>query len=492
MNNTRDSKNITNGANQGSIVKQGVVLPIEHDSDPNLIYVHFGDKTANIDDRLDSGIWCHNMLNNYVRYKDILNNPVSYGSHTPILPYTPVMVTMGSLGAGIPMITGFAPTNTNTPDPENRNELHVVSETPKGSIIAIDDKAGNIQLLYEKGNSSIVMGNQAIALEVTKGETSGKTGDTGIFISRGSIEFKLRDSTMKFDETGFSIGFDDSGSYVKINKKGIELHGEDFNKLTSKEQVTVKGSKMTLQGTKDASLSGNQVKVGGKQLTNITGAQIDIRSVFTVQLTGLHVGLRGFAMIREVSPIKESVHPMFDTKLVGISAITAVSHAVLAPAVSIGATTIMRDGIVLSNMGLGLSTATALTTSTLATAEALHEAFVITFTLMLTKVAPVSAANKILADLIAGTSEPAQEPSGFVSNAKDKKDKKTYGTVAATKYAAKKTLMEKYSTVSNLVAASKTALLNANTDSGGSSFTSLASVGSGTNYGSSLSSIIRT
>jgi len=445
---------------KGSIIKQGIVLPVEHSSDPNLIFVHFGDRTASPNAQLEDGVWCHNMIDNFVRYRDITNNPISYGSHTPLLPYTPVMVLMSDGGAGTNLIIGFAPTNTNTPDPENRSELHLVAQSPKGSQIAIDDKTGNIQMLYDKGNTAFVMGNQAISLEVTKGQKSGKTGDTGIHISKGSIEFRLRDSTMKFDETGLTVSFDDGGSYAKINKKGIEFHGEDYVKLTSKEQLSLKGSKLNLQGTKDASLSASQLKIGGKQLTNITGAQIDIRSMFTIQLTSLHVGLRALAMIRNVSPIKENLHPMFVTTGTSIHATAASANiSELAPTISMGATTIAQDGIVLSNMGVGASLAAAATSSTMAAAEGLHTAFIAAFTLFLNKNVAMSAASKVLADTIAGTSEPAMDPSGNAGNARNKKDTKTYASVTATKFIAKNTVMEKYTIAPNLAANSRTALL---------------------------------
>lgn len=446
--------------NTGAIIKQGIVLPVEHPTDPNLVLVHFGDRTASQNGQLEGGVWCHNMISGFVRYRDIMNNPISYGAYTPIQAYTPVMVLLGDGGAGVNLIIGFAPTNTGTPDIENRNELHVLGQSPKGSYVAIDDKTGNIQLLYEKGNTSLVMGNQAIALEVTKGDKSGKTGDTGIHINKGSIEFRLRDSVMKFDETGLSVSFDDGGSYFKVTKQGAELHGEDFVKLTSKEQMSLKGSKMTLQGTKDASLSAAQLKIGGKQLTNITGAQIDIRSMFTIQLTSLHVGLRAFAMIREVAPIKEGVYPAFETTATTISATAAAANrSVLSPSIAMGASVIAQDGLVLSNMGIGSSVATSATSGTFATAEGMHTAFMVAFSAFLLKVSPITATQKILADILPGTSEPAQDPTGNTNNARNKKDKKTYASVASSKFMANETVMKRYSVVPRLVSKSRTATM---------------------------------
>ena len=456
--------------NHGAVLKQGIVLPKEHASDPNLVFVHFGDSTANPDGRLDGGIWCHNMISGFVRFRDILNTPHSYGAYTPLLPYTPVMVLMGAGGAGIPMIIGFAPTNTNMPDPENRNELHVVSQSPKGSLISMDDKSGNIQLLYNKGTSAIVMGESIIDIAITDGDKSGRKANTTFTMNKGSFEFRLRDSTMKFDESGFFINFDDDenkgGSYVKITKKGIELHGEEYVKFTSKEQVTMKGSKMTLQGTKDASLNANHLKVGGKQLTSITGAQIDIRSTWTVQLTGLHVGLRAFTLLREVAPMKEGIYSAFSTVQTKMNAMKSTNHSIKTSTYALGSSMILQDGTVLSNMGLGESVSSAITKSTKKTADGVYEAFKKVFTAFLLKTAPISASQKIIADKIAGTSEPAQNSSGSSANAEPlkgtKRDKKSFATVAASSFSRKNTISEAFSTVSPFISMSKVASLTNN------------------------------
>jgi hypothetical protein len=445
----------------GAILKQGIILPREHPTDPNLVFVHFGDKATSNNGKVEGGIWCHNMLGSFVRYRDIQNNPVSYGSYTPALPYAPVMVLMGESGAGIPMIMGFAPTNTNTPDPENREGLHVISQSPKGSLIGIDDTTGNIHIMYEKGNSSIILGNQTISFGLNTGDASGKEGNTSINMGLGSIEFKLRDSTMKFDESGLFVNFDDGGSYFKVTKSGIEAFGEKFVKLGSKDVLSGKAKNTTFQGTTDASITANHLKLGGKTLTSITGAQIDIRSTYKIQLTAINVGVRAFSLIDIMSPMRTAFIPASDTVVTGISATAAANFSVQAPTIAFGATTILQDGIVLSNSGMGNSTSTASTTGTQAASAAVYTGFMTAFTALLIKDPSISTANQIISDTLPGTSEPALEPSGNSGNAKDKNDTKSYASVYASKFAAKNTVMEKFSIVPNLITTSRSALLSA-------------------------------
>jgi hypothetical protein len=434
-----------------AVLRYGIVLPFEHPSDPSLVYVHIGEKTANPNDNLQSGIWCHNNLGTFTRFRDIENNPVSYGNYTPIQPWTPVLVLFSNGGSGPGHIIGTAPTTTDTPDPENSKDLHVLAQSPKGSYVAIDDKSGNISVMHQHGSTGIILGENQISIEANKGKSSGKEGDTAINISKGSIEFKLRDSSMKFDESGLMLGFDDGGSYIKITKSGIELHGESHVLMTSKEEVSLKGSKMTLQGTKDASLNANHLKVGGKQLTSITGAQISMESNIAIGMKGLYIDMQAGAMINQKSSVFNGEYgatALINTPVMGFK---NSSFAVKSGSIALGSSAIYMDGNVVSNSGLGNSLANSTTSSTQAAHTAVTKAFQVLGTTMLTKQAGISAANKTMADTTAGTSEPAQEATGNVGGAKDKNDKKSYGSVAATKYSKKNTVMEKFSKVPNLI-----------------------------------------
>jgi len=432
--------------------KQGIVLPVEHSSDPNLVYVHFGDRTTNPCGRLEGGIWCHNALGNFTRYRDASDNPVSFGNYTPVKPYLPVMVLTGENGSS-PMITSVAPTNTNTPDIEN-NDLHIIGQSAGGSIISIDDKVNNISLMNTSGGTSITLAENALSMEVSKGENSGKTGDTGIHMSRGSIEMRLKDSSMKLDESGFSVSFDGGGSYMKVSKQGIEFHGEDFTNFSSGEQISMKGSHLTLEGTKEASLGGNQVKVGGDSLLNLTGSQIDLRSVFDTQVSGLHVGITGDSMITMDSPIKSSTHSVSDTSKVGVSAIQSNEHVVNSPTIAFGASSIYQDGNVISNSGLGSSVSSATSSGSYNAASGTKKAYAATFTVMLNKNAAMAGTNKILSQNLAGSPTTAVQPSGNASNAKIKGDTKTIGSIYASNFMRREAIMSKYSITPNLISKS--------------------------------------
>ncbi|MEO2160587.1 MAG: hypothetical protein ABGX14_05720 [bacterium] len=435
-----------------AIMRTGVVLPKKHPTDPTKYYVNFGEKTADLPGKLDSGVWCANGISSFVRYRNANNNPVSYGSYTAIQPYTPVNVLMSAGGLGVPTIIGFTNTNTSVPDTDNVDDLFIAAQSPGGSIIEIDDKVGAINLMYDQGSSMLSLANDVISLELNKGVTGGKEFHTGISMRKGAIKFRNGDSTMQFDESGLSISFDDGGTSMRITKKGVTFEGMDVFKVASEEQVSIKGSKMTLEGTKDASLTASELKVGGKQLTSITGSQINIESIFGTTLKSMAVNVFALAKWQVFAGLSDTTILGADVRTAGTISEASGTHNIVTGAFNVGAGMVAMDFNLITTMGIGLASATAVYTASKATTTAVHAALTVLGTSMILKTTPITAVNKILADTLAGASEPAQEPSGNAAGTRDKNQKKTFGSVTASKFQANNTVMEKYSVVPGIVA----------------------------------------
>lgn len=443
---------------QAAILRTGVVLPKKHPVDPSLYYVSFGEKTSSASGRLDAGVWCNNGINGFVRYRDAENNPVSYGSYLPIQPYSPVNVLMSNGGLGMNTIIGFQNTNTSTPDINNTDGLHVLGQSPLGSTVELDDKLGAIRILHNQGAEAIALSDDLIQLELNTGDNSGKTGNTGISVRKGAIVFKLPDSQMQFDESGLSVSFDDGGTSMKITKKGVVFEGCEIFKVASNEQVSLKGSKMTLEGTKDASLTASELKVGGKQLTNITGSLINIESIQTISLKSLSINMWAWTKLQEFAAMKDSTVLGTDVRTAAIIADAASSYNVTSGTYAVASGLMALDANIVSNMGVGAAIALPAYAGSKAAHVATHAALTTMGTAMLLKLVPMTAMNKILADTLAGTSEPAQEPSGNASGARDKNDKKSFSSVISTEFMKNREVMGEFSVVPNLVARSASSL----------------------------------
>jgi hypothetical protein len=142
---------------------------------------------------------------------------------------------------------------------------------------------------------------------------------------------------------------------------------------------------------------------------------------------------------------------MAENKTLGSYSESSGIHSVATGTYNVGAGSINLDWNVSTNSGMGMSAAASEYSSAKSTMTGVHSGLTNLGTVMLNKNVGMAAANKIIADTIAGASEPAQEPSGNTGNAKDKNDKKSYGSVAATKFLKNKYIMEKYSIAPNLV-----------------------------------------
>ncbi len=448
-----------------TVLKHGVVLPDEHPSDPSLYKVNIGDMTASSNGRISDGIWCTNGMSPYVRFRDMNNNPVSMGSYTPIVPYTPVQVLFGNGGAGQGTIIGPAKTNVGLPDPENREHLHMVAQTPKNSWIAIDDKTSNIQVMFEGGSSSVVLSENVIVLDIGKGDASGKESDTSLSISKGSFIFRTRDSTMKFDESGFTIGFDaneeqEKSSSFQITRDVIKAQAGKSMQLNASDSISTKSEKVTIEGVKDASMTGNQVKINGAQITSIKGNQIEIEGFWNVQLKGMHIGVQASLMYREESSMKYVKNTTQAINTIGIAGQKASFNNtwVLGTNYTIAAENATTPEI-LFDQALGALAMPAVILLQEAS-EAVYEVLKVVGQAWMLKVMPVSVLTNILGTgyAMAGAGNRSENESKFLFNTKDKNSKKNLNTGIATSFTRKNTAMENLSVVDPLIQGSLTAL----------------------------------
>ncbi len=461
-----------------AVIKHGVVLPDEHPVDPSLYKVNIGDMTASASGRMEDGIWCTNAMTPFTRFRDLNNNPVSYGTYLPIVPYMPVTVIFPNGGAGQGMIIGPAKTNVGLPDPENREGLHMLAQTPKGSWIAMDDKTGNIQIFYEKGNSSIVLADNNISLEIGKGDASGKAHGTSISISEGSIIFRTRDSTMKLDESGFTMGFQseeeqEKASSFSITRDSIKADAGKNMQFNASDSISAKAEKITFEGVKDASFVGNHVKINGAQLTSIKGNQIELEGFWNVQLKAMHIGVQANIKYMNESSlyhVKNYVH-LEDTN--GIAVKAAFENNTY--------TTIAN--LTFSNLLNATFPESDYTQIVAAAAKLIYEATETTMDLVqdglkevgqafLLKNVAVSTVTNVLGTGagMAAAGNRAENPSKFLFNARDTNNKKSLNSGIATSYAQKNQAMENLSVVDPLIQASMTALYTG----GGSPATSVS------------------
>ncbi len=444
------------------VMKHGVVMPDENATDPSLYKVNIGDMTASADAHLSDGIWCTNGMSPFVRYRDMNNTPISMGSYTPIAPFTPVTVIIPNGGAGQGIIVGPAKTNVGLPDPENREHLHMIAQTPKKSWIAIDDKTSNIQVMFEGGQSSIVLAENLVSLEIGKGENSGVTSDTSLKISSGGFVFKTRDSTMKFDEGGFSVAFDaiegqEKASSFLVSRDSIKAQGGKSIQLNAQDSFSTKAEKITIQGIKDASISANHAKLNGAQVTSIKGNQIEVEGFWNVQLKGMHVGLQASVQYKEQVSMKYSKNMTSCNITKGVAAHKALSNNVWATATNLQFSLI--TGITPKPRNIGAPAAMAVSALQVVN-EATHKMLKAVGTAWMVNAVPIAVITNVLGTgyAMAGAGNRSENESKTLTHADDTKSTKSINSGIATAYTRKNDAMENLSVVDPLIEKSLTAL----------------------------------
>ena len=428
----------------------GIVLP---DIDPlkqGRYKVYFPEKMQRPDGQVQDGIWCQNGLSGFRGYRNSDNQPIVSGSYRPIQPGAPVIITMTGANTN-PTIARMAVTNINAPDPQNRDSVYVIEQTPDGSSIEIDSKKGYVHLGYRHGAGNILMTKDTISMELLAGSTAGKSLVSGISIKPDSISMQLKDSTMELNSTGFGVTLKD-GSYIRMSKKGLEIYGEDFVNISSKKTASLLSKQVNINGTSQLHLLGSDTKVTGTQKMAMNGTQVSIESFLTTQLKGMHIGMD--------AKMKMTLNSlMYDNKVLGIkneyasiSSETATTKASVFSMLSESTSTRLQDSQVISNMGVGASVSTSLTASSLGSVTGTQLGLASFGTLMLFDNPASAAVGATLALAIPGSAQAADEPTGTTFGVKDAKDITTPSSVLNTALLKRTEEQQKYAVVPEAMA----------------------------------------
>jgi hypothetical protein len=137
-----------------------------------------------------------------------------------------------------------------------------------------------------------------------------------------------------------------------------------------------------------------------------------MESMFAISLKSMAINFWAWTKLAEFAPLKDVNIMMAENKTLGTSAEASGMHSVTTGTFNVGAGAVNLDWNVSTNSGIGMSVSAAQYTSTKATMVATHAALTALGTAMLLKNVGMVTANKVIADLLAGSSEAAQEPSG--------------------------------------------------------------------------------
>lgn len=244
-------------------IYEGVVLDREDPKNSGRYYVYipelqFNDKTDNppVKNKY-SGVWCHNLLSNFVRYTETglrdCDNKGSYGSYQPLRPGTHVLVgfqedehEIWNIGYILNILSFEKPPN------KDRDDFYVLQKTDKESWAYIDEKNADFALSFHSGKSNVWGNEDHIQLS--------------------------KDSGTVVDVTDDSVTvFHNSGNYCYVDGNEVTLkNGESFIKVSS-DHISIKANNIFIQGSSSVAIEGGSVQINdGVSVPDTASSKSDI------------------------------------------------------------------------------------------------------------------------------------------------------------------------------------------------------------------------
>ena len=245
-------------------IYEGVVLDRDDPKSRGRYYVYipevqFNDKTEKppVDSKF-SGIWCYNLLNNFVRYteKDInkSSDKSSFGNYFPLKPGTHVLIGISvdegreywNLGYILNVISFEQPPN------KDRDNFYLLEKTDKNSWMYIDEKNSDFALSFHAGKSN-VWGKED-QIQISK--------DSGTVVD-------LKDDSVTV--------FHDSGNYLYIDSSEVTMkNGSSFIKISS-DHISIRSNEIYIQGASSVAIEGGAVEINdGVSVPDTAASKSDI------------------------------------------------------------------------------------------------------------------------------------------------------------------------------------------------------------------------
>jgi len=418
---------------------RGIVRPEKNVADPSLVALHIPGTTNSPDGSVgEQVIYAYNGLNTFHRTHQMNGQVVTSGNYNQIPADTPVFALVAGDTA---VIIGIASNNVSVPDVTKRDDLTVVAHTPKGKVISLDDRNDNIIISHGKGESTVALADNLISLEISEtDDESNKQRHTSFEISKNAFIFRMKEATMKFDETGLSVTFDSTdkkghSSYFSVTRDSINIYGQKSVHLNADELINMVAEKAVLNGTSETEILSSNLKLSGTQLTKIAGTQIEMEAFWDVHLKAMHIGIQAVNKITEFAALKQSGYTT-ENKTVGVYSESSATHNVWTGTFNVGAVALFLDTRIVESSGLGLTAASTTWADTDGVMLAAHTALATTGTALLLKTSANGIINKALGSgqFLAGGASPGQEPIIQVSGAKDNTTDKTLVSIANNHY----------------------------------------------------------
>jgi len=368
----------------------------------------------------DKVVYCTDLINTFFRGRSPYGKQeyLSYGSYSPLLPGTQVIVFfINNIDNGY--IIGI---DGDIKAPTSGSNQHIIFKSPNGSTILFNESVNksskdNFIIKTSQGYSTVYIDEDKISLSLLQqsiDETDTVERVSYIDLKKDEIIFNVNGAAYKFGRNGISFNTgEESATIFDIGPKGITLIGKDYVNIATANDggsIHIKGGDTYVTGINELHLKANDARLNGVQKTQITGTTVNVQSFYSVHLKSMYVGIEAKLKFTERSLLK-------DVNVLGAYNENCVTKNINSTVLSIttgtyskAAGTILEDGLTLSGMGLGASVSSSMSASFIGLMLSTEATLTTIGTGLLLNDPFTGATNASLSSTIAGSANEASGP----------------------------------------------------------------------------------
>jgi len=360
-------------------------------------------------------VFLKNGINTFVKTRNPFSTNkeyISYGSYTPLIPGTKVLIEFlrNDINSGIIIGTDA---DVKTPvNQEKAQDYHLIYKSPKGSEIYIDEHKNIMHLRHNKGKSNIYLSDDEIIFQISEINASkgGLERASSLILSKEGLKITIdEDIVYQFDKSGFNLSLGkDTASIFQITKDGINIIGNKFVNIASESgKIHLSGAESFITGYNELHLFGNDTRLTGTQKCQVSGTTINIQGWYDTHIKAMHVGIEAYLMFNQKSLISNYFNAGLKNEYSTIDNTSSMVSTTSTNVYSLSSSIQLTDGFILSNMGLGSSVSSSVSTSMSSLTTSIETGMAIGGTMLLNNDAFTGAATNILTQSIAGSAAQA-------------------------------------------------------------------------------------
>ena len=307
--------------------------------------------------------WAQNCTggNNFTRWKDTDTGEIhSSGSYKPLAAGMKVAVKFRTNSLNSCYIDRIKTDSPMLLSSTVRDQQYIINKTIKNSYILQDDSTGETHIVNSNGRTNIIMDNNRVLIKVTEGaKENGATVHSGGFeIEESGMTYTIGNVGFRVDESGIIMNVGDN--IFSMTESGTHFSSRKLD-LEIENQLNIKANNLKLTGQSELHLFSNDTKITGNTILSLTGHNIKLEpdALGSLHLAGSYIYISSL-INTSIKGSNVEIAGLINTSVSGpILTMSGQQVVISGPSLAIDSASIMMDGMILGNMGVGKSMGTS-------------------------------------------------------------------------------------------------------------------------------------